>query len=359
MVVAMLIACLLFPALAGAAVDVGVYYYPGWRDDTPGSRNARPWDELRRFPEREPKLGYYAEGGVAVMNQQLAWMADAGLGFVVFDWYWNNKLGTLQSHALSAYYKTSNRSRIRHAILWANHTEFPEAAGEFENMVRYWRFYFRQPDYLRIDDKPVVFVFSAQLLEARARRFNSNTAELLRAARAIAREEGFPGIYFVGGAGAGDAAVGLYGDPEQGGYDAFSAYNYHGGAAYPGGHTESHSYAELDAGYREQWKWMLANAKVPYILPMTSGWDMRPWGGSRDPQHDDSLSTPDEFERHLLAGKALLETQRGRTRGMGVICCWNEFGEGSFIEPTAKDGDAMLARVRRVFGAAKPATSGR
>ncbi|MBK7050726.1 MAG: hypothetical protein IPH54_08055 [Rhodoferax sp.] len=28
-----------------------------------------------------------------------------------------------------------------------------------------------------------------------------------------------------------------------------------------------------------------------YVVPMTSGWDKRPWGGSKDPEHDNSIST--------------------------------------------------------------------
>ena len=37
-------------------------------------------------------------------------------------------------------------------------------------------------------------------------------------------------------------------------------------------------------------------------------------------------------------------------RSNRVICCWNEFGEGSYIEPTKKDGFSYLEKVKKVFG---------
>lgn len=83
---------------------------------------------------------------------------------------------------------------------------------------------------------------------------------------------------------------------------------------------------------------------------MTSGWDKRPRGGSKAPLHDDSRSTPGEFRNHLLAARAVIDKYPTLTRRMGVICCWNEYGEGSFIEPTKVDGMKYLEQIRGVFG---------
>jgi hypothetical protein len=67
--------------------------------------------------------------------------------------------------------------------------------------------------------------------------------------------------------------------------------------------------------------------------------------------HDDSRSLPVEFAQHLQAAKAFMDSNAGRTLRTGVICCWNEFGEGSFIEPTKVDGVKYLEPVRDAFGA--------
>ncbi|UIF89500.1 glycoside hydrolase family 99-like domain-containing protein [Cupriavidus necator] len=73
-------------------------------------------------------------------------------------------------------------------------------------------------------------------------------------------------------------------------------------------------------------------------------------GGSKDPLHDESISDPDSFEAHLREGAALMEEFPRQTKGVAVICCWNEFGEGSVIEPTTKYNFSYLEKIRSVFG---------
>ena len=55
-------------------------------------------------------------------------------------------------------------------------------------------------------------------------------------------------------------------------------------------------------------------------------------------------------ELHLLAARQFMDANPTLTRRTGVICCWNEFGEGSFIEPTKVDGLKYLEQIRAVFG---------
>ena len=112
----------------------------------------------------------------------------------------------------------------------------------------------------------------------------------------------------------------------------------------------SHSYPELDKAYQEHWSRFIAKGNLPTIVPMTSGWDKRPWGGSKDSLHDLSVSNATQFEAHLNAAKAAMDTAKPGSPKMGVICCWNEFGEGSYIEPTKKDGFSYLEKVKKVFG---------
>ncbi len=51
----------------------------------------------------------------------------------------------------------------------------------------------------------------------------------------------------------------------------------------------------LAAAYADHWGWMLDRGAHPYLLPVTSGWDRRPWGGSTDPRHDHSTPSRQEF----------------------------------------------------------------
>jgi hypothetical protein len=336
---------------SAADYKIGVHYYPGWKDNQIGGAYPTPWEKIKLFPEREPALGWYSEGDVTVMSQQLQWMGQYGINYVVFNWYWGRDNRPMMTHALNAFLQAPNKHGVQFSIMWANHTNYIFSKQQFDAMFRFWvqRYMFRN-DYLKVNGKPVIFIFSADVLNKNAEAIGMKSDELISMADAIFKEAGLSGIKFVGGAGGAQGPGFDY--TAASGYAGFSAYNFHGPAIkrFDQGRQISHSYAELDEGYRDHWNWFITKSDGLYVVPMTSGWDKRPWGGSKDPLHDNSISTPAQFEAHLLAAKRFMDGNLGKTKRMGVICCWNEFGEGSFIEPTKKDGFSYLEKVKKVFG---------
>lgn len=332
------------PARAGD-VQVGVYYFPGWREEAVGSSTPQPWQRIKNFKEREPQIGWYDEGNPDVMRQQIDMMVAKGLKFVVFDWYWQHENRVFIDHALSNYFKAPNRSKLPFALMWANHGDTPKNFENFDRMLGWWiRFYADRPEFLRIDGKPVIILFSGQNLDVQAKRFGMSGKELISYAQRKAQASGLPGFYFVAGSSGDDKA--FLKQARTLGYSAISTYNMHRA---PFVAKASHSYKELDEAYRAHWQLYRADSSVPVFLPFISGWDNRPWGGSEDPLHDNSQSTANEFEAHLLAGRKVLDAMPASEPRLGVICCWNEFGEGSFIEPTKAQGTAYLDRVKKVF----------
>lgn len=329
--------------------QIGVYYYPGWLDNQRGAAS-KPWEPIKAFPEREPLLGWYKEGDVSVAEKHIEWMSAYGIDYVVYDWYWDGK--PMLEHALAAFLRARNNSSLRFSLLWSNHSKTPENLDQFTSMIRYWvRYFFPKDNFLKIDGKPAVFLFSQEQLETNAKKFGYTTSELFSLANSIAREAGFDGIYFIGATSAIRHWVNEHGP--RSGYSAYSVYNYHRGfsGTFNPLKRPSHSYRELDEAYQQNWDWILENSSLPYVLPIMSGWDKRPWGGSGDPFHDNSFGMPGEFEAHLVAAKSRLDKYPGKTKRMAVVCCWNEFGEGSYIEPTKKHGFAYLEKIKKIFGA--------
>jgi hypothetical protein len=333
-----------------AQYRIGVHYFPGWKDNQVGGAYPLPWEKIKPFPEREPMLGWYPEGEVSVMSKQLEWMSQYGIRYVVFNWFWSRDDKPVLTHALNAFLQAPDKHGVELAIMWANHTSYVFSKPQFEAMFRFWaqRYMFRN-DYLKVDGKPVVFIFSADVLNKNAAAIGMKTAELFALADRIFKDAGLTGIKFIGGAGGAQPGFDY---SATSGYAGYSAYNFHGAALkrFDGGRQMSHSYAELDEGYRDHWNWFLTKADGLYVMPMTAGWDKRPWGGSSDPAHDKSNSTPAQFEAHLREAKRLMDAYPDKTKHMGVICCWNEFGEGSYIEPTRRDGFTYLEQVKKVFG---------
>lgn len=62
-----------------------------------------------------------------------------------------------------------------------------------------------------------------------------------------------------------------------------------------------------------------------------------------------SGNTPQAFEGALLQVKALLDEEERGHRAFNINC-WNEWTEGSYLEPDTTNGLAYLEAIRAVFG---------
>lgn len=340
----------LFSALDVAAATgrptIGVLYFPGWTSNLPGHPYPQPWQPIKNFPERKPLLGWYSEGSLDVARSHMTWMRDYGVDFVTYSWYWDGKNPAF-AHAIDAYRALPN-DKPRFAVMWANHATQPTSGVFFYSMVRFWiENYFKDPKYLRINGMPVAFIMLGGRLDEKARAFGSSADELLAKANQMAIVSGLPGIYFVGGGG-------ILRDKDGGpkGFSAYFNYNLHSGPGnkISGENRMSRNYSELDQAYQEYWKLYSSNSNAPFITPLTAGWDKRPWGGSADPLHDNSSPRDGDFEKHLVAARDFLASSPHRSLNMALICCWNEFGEGSYIEPTQGIGFSKLRAIRNTFG---------
>lgn len=341
------------PAQAVQAVPtpkLGIFYFPGWKNGALGLAYPQPWEPIKRFPARQPLLGWYDEGQVSVMEQHLAWMASHALDYVVFDWYWGGERPVLD-HALKAYRASTGKGKVKYAVMWANHEEQAAPAAHIVAMVEHLaRNHFTTPEYLKVDGKPLLFIMEPGKVDRSAIAAGMNHRQLNERFQAAARAVGLPGIMLVGGANGG--VNGVTQNAKAWGYSAYFIYTYGAGL---NGMTRrqprvAHSYEEFDENYREHWDWFMKNSDLPYVLPMTSGFDRSPWGGSADPRHDLSSSTVEQFTRHITAGRDLIRREPSKTMNMGLLCCWNEFGEGSYIEPTKGQGMSYLRAVKSVFG---------
>lgn len=336
-------------ANASDQLKVGVFYYPGWRDNTLSNKSKFPWDYIKPYPERTPLIGYYGEDDDNVMTTQLTQMQQSGIDYVIFDWYWHDKYKVLKPYALQSYRASDQSQSVKFAIMWANHYGYPVTLETFDEMVHQWAVLVSDRRYFQVNDQPVIYIFYLKLLEELATNVGLSIDSYLRLAKdKIYNETGKNVLFYVGASGNSSITKKYLSSTE---IDGFFAYNHHGPATfiYSAGNAASHSYDELDAGYRDQWSWFIKNSNKKYAVPTTSGWNDRPWGGSSDPLHDDSYSDTESFRAHIHAAKTFSLTNMSLTSGMVNICCWNEYGEGSYIEPTVLDQGEYLQVVSDVF----------
>ena len=317
--------------------EVGVYYFPGWK-------SASQWHPIERFPERKPVLGWYREGDPEVADWHIKWAVEHGITFFAYDWYWNQGARQLEHALHDGYFKARYRHLLKFCLLWANHN--PPRTSSLEDclaVTRYWiENYFRRPEHLTIDGKPAVIIFSPHRLTEDLG--SATVKKVFDALRAECQRAGLKGLHLI--ACVGDAGGARRAAEE--GYDAVTAYNW------PGlGMTGTGNYAPFEtllAGYRRNWEHILEQSPIPLTpLPVCGGWDSRPWHG------DNNLvrfgRTPELFQRHLQDAKRVLEVQspKSKVQGLVLIEAWNEWGEGSYIEPHKEFGFGYLDPVRAVF----------
>jgi len=119
------------------------------------------------------------------------------------------------------------------------------------------------------------------------------------------------------------------------------------------------SYRSIRDGYLRYWAEDTAALGIPYIPNVTVGWDASPRTTQSDIFANRSYpfisvigdSSPQEFETALRMTRERMQARTGRQIPMVTINSWNEWSEGSYLEPDMRHGLGYLEAVRAVFGA--------
>jgi hypothetical protein len=339
-------------------------------------KNAKP-----RFPghvqPNVPLWGYEDESDPKVMAKKIAAAADHGVDAFIFDWYYYNDGPFLDSPIDRGFLKAKNRNRLKFAFMWANHDWLdihpyhrgappkllypgkvtPDAFGKIcDHLIKD---YFRRPNYWRIDGKPYLSFYDINNLIG-----SFGSLEATRAAldqfRAKAKAAGLPGLHL-------NAVVWesvilpsehTVTDPKrliQGlGFDSVTSYVWIHHVGLPELQTD---YNYVRDRYFDYWSRVENAYGVPYIPNVTMGWDPSP----RADQSQEFVNagypfmntiknnTPENFRTALQMAKDRLLQEPNGLRILNLNC-WNEWTEGSYLEPDVAHGFAYLDAIRSVFG---------
>jgi hypothetical protein len=368
------------------------YYFPGFHpDERLSARYGEGWTEWNllqharpRFPgHRQPRVpadGYLDESDPAAMAGKIELAADHGVDAFVFDFYWHEDGPFLDGALDRGYLGAGNRGRLDFALMWANHDWveiFPADHGEHELLQRgavgraafdamvdhVIGHYFSQPEYLTVDGKPFFSIYEIGSLidglggveEARA-ALEDFTRKTVAA--------GHPGLYL-------DATVWGFGvlpgavtatKPEE----LIRTLGFASASSYVWIH---HSDLSAKAFPVVEWDAVADDAfaaydgyatelGVPFIPNVTVGWDSSPRTAQELPFQPIGYpwfpvldATPAQFERGLRRAVELLDAQ-DLAHPMLTINAWNEWTEGSALEPDTERGTGYLEAIRNVLGAA-------
>jgi len=313
---------------------VGCYYFPG-------HFSPMRWMPFRKCGFPIPVLGFYRDGEPEVSDWHITWAVEHGIRFFAFDWYYHYEHGQSHAHnrALNeGFLRARYRDRMKFCLMWCNENR-DERYNE-GHMIRLTKMlieeYFKQPNHLRIDgDNLLIISVPEHLLNS----FGvEGTARVFETMSAMTRQAGCGGFFPV--------AKGHDDQPtlKQAGFRAMTAYNYP-----EAGMTEAQRkarrapYADMVRGYEEIWRQATAPRVLPYIVPVAPGWDSRPWHGNKALVRTDPR--PELFREMCKAARRYVDPKLR----MVIAECWNEFGEGSYVEPTVKYGFGYLDAMREAF----------
>ena len=371
------------------SIQVAAYYFPNYHFDARNAIVHGPgWNEWKlidaarpRFPghqqPKRPLWGYENEAEPAVMAKKIDAAADAGLDAFIFDWYYYNDGTFLEKALLDGYLQAPNRHRLRYALMWANHTwcNIHPCPHDDHNRVLYdgditpetfvrmtdylLENHFTRPEYWRLDGCPYFSFYDIMRL---VKNFGSPMAlrDALDIFRAKAQAAGLPGLHLnltsrgeqiLPGEEIASNSVSLV---ESLGFDSVTSYIWihH----FPAEDFPRTSYLAARDRYFKYWDEAVRQYAIPYHPNAMVGWDVSPrtvqsdvFDNSGYPYMPVIENTPEEFARTLMLIRDRLMRRPANERII-TINAWNEWTEGSYLEPDEEHGFSRLEAIRSVLG---------
>ena len=196
---------------------VGVYYYPWYRQPEPGTLGQwRRVMRLRLATPQKPKVGLHSSRDPNVIGEHIAQSLRGGIDFWAVSWWGPNQIcdDVLRDVILPH----PDAGKLKYAILY----ESTGRLGSLRNPhYRHWmddlayieKNYFDHPYYLKIDGRPVVFVYLTRVY------FRNKGHEHLEQMR-----QRFPRLYLVGDDVFGEGYQSAWAKQ----FDAITAYDVYG-----------------------------------------------------------------------------------------------------------------------------------
>lgn len=194
------------PTRVKSDIYVACHYYPGW--EVGGDTIMGGMRKLENYPERTPIQGFYDGKDPEILDWEIKWACEHGINSFIFCWYrYKNNLGKpvakndlrLGAAIHDGLFMAKYQHYIDFAIMWECQERWAAAEDADDlcnNLLPFWvENYFSRPNYMKIDGKPIVYVYAAKEV---INQFGS--AEKCADAFAQCKEEikkyGFEGIIF-------------------------------------------------------------------------------------------------------------------------------------------------------------------
>jgi len=314
---------------------VGAYYYPWHKNDF---HNGGGYLRKELDPPQSPALGEYDDSDPEVISQHLEWFRKSNIGLVVTSWWGPGRVedtttrDILMEHTylgnlkVALHYETTGRIKPEYG------DDMSVAEGDIQYMCEN---YFDHPNYYKIDDRPVLFIYISRKLEELG-----TLSSALLAMRTTASKCGHS-IYIVG-----DAIFAKAPEAKSsfGYFDAVTNYDVYGSSGSSKRDTPYAGAEAIDKYYEEQEKWrnLAFEEDCRFIPPVSPGYNDRAVRLEKDnPPLSRRLTADDEegslFKYQLEKALPLTDPDLGN---LIMVNSFNEWHEDTQIEPVMAVDDA-------------------
>lgn len=320
------------------SILVGAHNCPLWEADRP-----MMWAQLLKHPERTPALGFYAQENPQVADWETKWAVEHGISFFVYCWYRASQgepVKTFFSSAIDkALLKSKFVNKMKYTIMWENQSRGTAGISDekdlMTNLLPFWiNNYFKHSSYLKIDNKPVLFVYRPEYLIQDLGSIE-NVSKAFDHMRQACKDAGFKGLYILGEYRGLD--VNMLRLLRELGLDYSFAYCW----GIPGSPSAEIA-VKTQMGYINETQRLGVLPQVVTVSQAWSGWadEAGIW-----------KIPPKQFEYLLRQVKDFVGTIPKEQLGSKMLLLdnWNEWGEGHYIAPYREYGFGYLDAVRRVF----------
>lgn len=374
-------------------ITVACYYFGNYHPGDPRNTKVKgaawsEWDLVKNAKPRfeghdQPKVplwGYQDESKPEVMAQKIDAAAEHGIDAFIFDWYYYNDGPFLDRPIDRGFLRAKNNKRLKFAFMWANHDWidihpytrgapakllYPGAVtpATFEKIGDHViKNYFKKENYWRIDGKPYFSFYDLNALVASFGGVDA-TRTALDQFRQRAKAAKLPGLHL-------NAVVwgqvilpgeqkvaNLESIVEKLGFDSVTSYVWIHHVGLPEQKTD---YNYVRDRYLDYWSRTDQQFKVPYIPNITMGWDSSARADQSQPfenvgypfMNTIANNTPANFRTAMEMVKTRLLADPKKLKIVNINC-WNEWTEGSYLEPDTVNKMGYLEAVKAVFGGKK------
>lgn len=375
------------PDRRDVACDVAAYVWPAYQPEPRWAElgifgdGKGEWQNVCEATKRKPCDGLDArplwgcedESDPAVVARKIDAATAAGVNVFIYDWYWYGGRPFLEAALDRGFLGAKNCERMKFFIMWANHdvnglwdNKMSTADGkknviwparvsdaDFEKIADRWiSMYFSRANYYRIDGRPVLSIYDIKgFVDWDG---PEKAKERLAYLRARVKAAGFPGLHLqaVGGylmETAGDALSGL-------GVDSFTSYSWNDGTwsrindetrpecTYP-------EWCEMAFALWDRYGERARTLGAVYFPNLTVGWDTNARYPTNETRRIVCNSNPADFARAARRVRAWADANVPATLPRLItVNSWNEWTEGSYLEPDDRFGYGYLDALRNVFG---------